>query len=398
MSLTKARLQEVMVENSLAASLVLDQNFTIVSANRRAEEIFVYGTDQGLVGQNFSKFLVEDKKNGPSPKEIFYDGFLGETILIKSFDQPIFVQAAVRNISIEDKSFIIISFQDISIQKKIQRDLLAKQEGLREVLEELTAKNEELVQLDQAKDKFLALVAHELRTPLNAIIAVGELLHSKIYSNEDERDELTSTLFSQCEHLRDLVNDILDLTKIQSGKMDYYLEYLDPGMIIATEVEEFKKMAEGKQIELTVDPSPGDHSCYFDGIRMKQIVANLVSNAIKFNREGGTVLVRVESEGDKTLLKISDTGIGIPEDKLGSIFNQFETIENISNHHKGTGLGLPLVKLMIESQGGSISVSSKYGQGSVFTLTIPKTKVLPEEQYRSREGDNDGFILFDDEN
>ena len=211
--------------------------------------------------------------------------------------------------------------------------------------------------------------------------------------------ELIDNLGSQSKFLLDLVNDILDLTKVQSGKMDYFIEEGDPRQVIQHQVCIFSEMAEKSKVTVQVPESwsesetqAPDCLCYFDPLRLEQILGNLISNAVKFNRPGGQVILSVQSEEDFVWISIQDTGIGIPSEKLGKIFDEFETVGQISNHHKGTGLGLSIVKALIEGQGGEILVKSVAGQGTSFRFKLPRQKVLPAEVYRSRN--TDGVIIF----
>lgn len=399
MNLEENFLENLILDHSLCGTLVLGPDLKILAANTRAKELCLTDPTKNWLGQSFISFIgTQGDRPSLSAEQLKMASYFGEILLQTDADRIFPAQISVRSIETKQHQLHLLSFQDISIQKKIQRDLLTKQEGLREILEELTLKNEELLTLDAAKNKFLALVAHELRTPLNGILATSEILFEKIYTTPQEQDMLIQTLNSQCSHLRILVNDILDLTKIQSGKMDLYIEQLDLTQIYREAINEFTEMASSSQVRLQIDTQTNTALlAYFDPLRMKQIAANLISNAIKFNRPNGTVTISFHQQPDTLEIRIQDTGIGIPSDRLHSIFNQFETIENISHHHKGTGLGLPIVKSLIEAQGGTIQVDSNYGQGSTFRLRIPLLPILTEEVYRSRTSEQDGFILFDDE-
>jgi len=391
-------LQNLILDHSLCGTLVLDPDLKILAANTRAKELCLADPTKSWLGQSFLGFIgPQTDRPSLSPEQLRLNSFFGETLLQTDTDRLFPVQISIRSLEVDQKRLHLVSFQDISVQKKIQRDLLTKQEGLHEILQELTEKNNELLTLDAAKNKFLALVAHELRTPLNGILATSEILFEKIYTTEIEHDHLIETLNSQCLHLRVLVNDILDLTKIQSGKMDLFIEELDLSHVFAEAITEFTEMASSSRVQLILERNLTPCLAYFDPLRMKQIASNLISNAIKFNRQNGTVKISFRHQPDELEIQIEDSGIGIPADRLESIFNQFETIETISHHHKGTGLGLPIVKSLIEAQGGTIQVESNYGQGSIFRLKIPKQPVLQEEVYRSRTTEQDGLILFEDE-
>lgn len=320
------------------------------------------------------------------------DSFYGELELEQSDGGFVPILASIRIAEKNEFKVGLVSFQDLSNQKKILRDLTIKQEGLTEVLQELLRKNEELEKLDKAKDKFLSLVTHELRTPLNTVVATSELIFYRSYENEEEFSTLGKNLYQQSQHMLHLVNDILDMTKIYAGKMEFFIEYKDPSVLIKEQAGFFQDMAKENSVEIVMLDFPEDVECYIDELRLRQILTNLIGNAIKFNRPRGKVTLAIATEANNVNISVTDTGVGISKDKFDSIFNEFETIENLANHHKGTGLGLPIVKNLVLGMGGKIDLESTLGVGSVFRVILPKEKVLLEELYRSRQ--NDGFTLF----
>ena len=257
-------------------------------------------------------------------------------------------------------------------------------------------KNHELELLDKAKNKFLSLITHELRTPLNTIIVTSEIISTKMYSTAQEHDELSKNLLLQSQNLLELVNDILDLTKIHSGKMEFYIQQGDPFALLETQKSLFFDFAKDRKVQIEIVQPKEPLDCYFDDIHLKQIFSNLFSNAIKFNIPFGKVTVEGHDRGDFIEISFKDTGIGIAPDMLESIFNEFETIERISHHHKGTGLGLSIARSLAKGMGGEILLKSTLTKGSTFSAILPRTQVLSLDVYRHRCADSD-VIFFNDE-
>lgn len=314
---------------------------------------------------------------------------LFQDILMKNIDGLTFIaNLGVKHILVKGDEIILLMVQDVTIQKKLQRDITAKQIEIRAAYEELLKQNRQLRELDLAKNKFIALTTHELRTPLSAMVASAEILKLGLYDNAEQFKEFINIIYDQGFHLQELVNDILDFSKIQAGKMDYYIQPGDPSELIKGIVENFKSLAEASKLELKYKTAADPLLCYYDDLRLRQAVSNLVNNAIKYNRENGSINVWLEDKPKTVRIFIEDTGLGIPGDKLDSIFNEFETIEQAAQHHKGTGLGLPISKRLIEAMGGTISVKSELGKGSTFWVDIPKDQILPENFYQPRPDQN----------
>jgi signal transduction histidine kinase len=180
------------------------------------------------------------------------------------------------------------------------------------------------------------------------------------------------------------VNDILDFAKIQAGKMDFYIDSLDLVLHVQNVLRNFGDMATANQVAIHADKLNIQTICYFDEVRMRQVISNIVNNAIKYNRKGGSLSVTVEDTPEKVKVSFEDTGKGMPKEEFDKVFNEFETIGNVSQHHKGTGLGMPISKKLIEGMGGIIGFTSELGVGTTFWIEVPKTKVLKEELYRPR--------------
>lgn len=275
-----------------------------------------------------------------------------------------------------------VTFEMVRVQNK-QVLVLTLQE-VRVAYSDLIEQNRRLKELDLAKDRFVALTTHELRTPLSAMVSSADILRQQLYDTPEQLKEFVDIIYHQGIHLQELVDDILDFAKIRAGRMDFYIEHRDVGPLIQEIEESFKSFASSRNIQLQIEAPKVAKLCYFDEIRLRQVMANLVNNAIKYNHEGGRVRVWQETHPKWIRILIEDTGPGIPEKHFKTIFDEFETIGQVAKHHKGTGLGLPISQRLIEGMGGSIHLKSKVGRGSTFWIQIPKAQVLPKEVYRPR--------------
>lgn len=318
-------------------------------------------------------------------KEIFSTEGLVENIVIKkNTGQNFIATLGLRKIESNGNQYLLMTFQDVTFQKKLQREIASKQEELKKTYEEILEQNRALKELDKAKDKFIALTTHELRTPLSAVVATAEFLHMHLYENEKQLHELIATINSEGQHLMVIVNDILDFSKIQTGKMEFYIEELDSLSLVQNQVDGFQKLAEQSHSTLTFRSPKTEGKCYFDSLRLNQVLANVISNAIKFNKKNGIITLAIEEQKDSVVISVKDEGVGIPKQHSSKVFSEFETIDNIKSHHKGTGLGMSISRKLIEGMGGRIWFESEEGVGTCFFIEIPKKKVLDEVHYRPR--------------
>jgi PAS domain S-box-containing protein len=236
--------------------------------------------------------------------------------------------------------------------------------------------NEWVVQAEYAnktKSQFLANMSHELRTPLNSVIGFSQILKKNRSNHLDDKEiKYTSNILKSGTHLLNLINDILDLSKIEAGKMELDCEKFNLYTVFSEIESIISPQAQKKSIGLEIS-KPVGIEINADKSKTKQIIFNLLSNAIKFTDENGKVSMSAEEiDRDWVEITVKDTGIGIPADKLDKIFNPFMQADvSTSRKYGGTGLGLPLVKEYAEMHGGEIRVESEVGKGSTFTFTIP---------------------------
>ncbi len=244
---------------------------------------------------------------------------------------------------------------------------------------ELRNKNEQLARaLDaarsatEAKSRFLAAVSHELRTPLNGIIGFSELMYDgKLGPMNEEQQDVLGDILNSSRHLLQLISDILDLSKVEAGRMEFYPERCRIDRLALEVRDVVRPLADRKNLQLEA-VAPEGLEGFLDPSRFKQVLYNFLSNAVKFTPPGGRISLRLNVDsGGRLCVEVEDTGIGIPAAELPLLFREFQQLPNSRRAEQGTGLGLALTKLMVEAQGGSVGVRSSPGKGSVFTAVIP---------------------------
>jgi signal transduction histidine kinase len=237
---------------------------------------------------------------------------------------------------------------------------------------EIDEKSRQVEIASQHKSQFLANMSHELRTPLNAILGYTELILDNIYGETPEKmREVLERLQTNGKHLLGLINDVLDLSKIEAGQLTLDLASYSLADVVHTVCTAVESLAAGKKLDLTTDVPPNLPRGHGDGRRLAQVLLNLVGNAIKFTDKGEVAIKATASDGAFTVA-VRDTGPGIATSDQGKIFEEFQQADNSATKRKGgTGLGLSIAKRIIELHGGRIWVESDVGKGSTFAFTIP---------------------------
>lgn len=222
--------------------------------------------------------------------------------------------------------------------------------------------------------EFLAHMSHELRTPLNSIIGFASLIQSaKAGPLTDEQQEFLGHILASSRHLLELISDLLEVAKIDAGKMVLHAERVALAPLVAEVRDAMSLMAAEKHLAIDYDVDPALVSVTLDAARLRQVLFNYLSNAIKFTPEGGSVAVRIFPEhGEMFRVEVEDTGIGISAEELPHLFADFQQLESGAKKYPGTGLGLSLTKRIVEAQGGTVAVKSTLGVGSTFSATLPK--------------------------
>ena len=244
---------------------------------------------------------------------------------------------------------------------------------------ELNSLNQHLKRASRLKSEFLANMSHELRTPLNSIMGFSEVLQDRIFGDLNEKQaKYVNNIFQSGKHLLRLINDILDLSKVEAGKMELRPEQFSLAETLENVQNTVKSIAQNKNIALQINVNQ-ECSLVADSAKFKQIMYNLLSNAVKFTSKGGQVSVDAFRNNGVLEVSVVDTGIGIKKEDQARIFDEFQQVDSsYGREYEGTGLGLALTKKFVEMHGGSIWVESELGKGSKFSFTIPVKSDLPK--------------------
>jgi signal transduction histidine kinase len=268
---------------------------------------------------------------------------------------------------------------------RMLRQLATNAEELKDVNNNLNVKVDELAQanmrlyeMNRLKSDFLATMSHELRTPLNAIIGFSDVLES-ISSLDEKQKRYVRNIQTSGKVLLEMINDILDLAKIESGRMEVRLSDFRIDQVITAQCDMARPLTERKNIDLETDVDPNLPDMFQDQAKVQQILNNLLSNAIKFTPEGGRIVISAQRGGPNALaLKVADTGVGIAEEDQVAIFEKFRQGKSVlsggdamTREYSGTGLGLSIVRELCKLLGGEISLESELGKGSTFTVRLP---------------------------
>ncbi len=285
----------------------------------------------------------------------------------------------------------VITAADVSVLKAQEEARRQNEEKLGELVKSLKKSQREAADLaqkyvaekiraeeaNQAKSDFLANMSHELRTPLNAINGFSEIMHSEMFGplGDDRYKQYASDILASGEHLLALINDILDMSKIEAGKMALHFEALCVEDVVEDAVRVVRQRAEAEELTLDID-LPSAPPIEADYRAVKQVLLNLLSNAIKFTPSGGRITVTTvaseAADGGSVTVSVSDTGIGIPEKDLARLMQPFEQVESgRSKPNQGTGLGLALCKSLVELHGGGLAIESRPGEGVTVRVNLP---------------------------
>lgn len=345
--------------------IVADQSGAIEKANAAACALLDC-TEPELVGRPLDSIIPCASKPG-SPENQMAGGNGNTLVVIKTFSNkslPILAARSTIKLDDGDISKTCVVFSDIT--EFNQRE------------NELRAARDEAQVANQAKSQFLATMSHELRTPLNAIIGFSSMLKGQIGGPLSEKYQSYAVdIHDSAAHLLMLINDLLDISKLEAGKMDVAEENMELSEVVNASVRLIRDKSADRRITITVTGIEETPPLYGDKRMLKQMITNLLSNAYKFNVDGGMITVTASFIPNIGLdLAVADSGIGIAEEDIGRIAQPFAQIENhMSRVYQGTGLGLAITKSMIELHGGNISIRSRQGEGTTVTLHFPPHRV-----------------------
>lgn len=379
------------------AVVVIDGEYRITYWNAAAESMYGVPTQEALGKQLFDIYTYDwfDPADEAAAFESLHatGHWRGENFHIRHDGVRIAVESSVSTEQDEEGRItsMIAVIRSIDARRRTEEELRAGRDALHR-------KNEELAQASRLKDEFLANMSHELRTPLTTVQILTEAMRDQLYGTLNERQlRAVRTIEESGQHLLSLINDILDLAKIEAGQLQLLLEPCSLAELCREAMAFVGQQAERKNMRLYAD-LPDDHVIVqVDARRVKQILINLLSNAVKFTPPEGSVRLRarIDDVGRCVCLSVEDTGIGISAEDIPRLFVPFTQIDSgLSRSYPGTGLGLSLVHRMTDLHGGSVEVASTPGTGSTFTVRLPlgSTSVQMPSQTASASDERDPSI------
>jgi PAS domain S-box-containing protein len=358
-----------------------DLNGIVQSWNPAAERLFGYAAAE-MIGQSITRIIPRERLD----EETYVLGRVRSGQSVEHFEtvrhtkdgRPVEISLTVS--PIRDATGRIIGAskiaRDIREHKRLleeRRTAAANEEAAR--LEVLEVQNRRIQEAARLKSEFVANMSHELRTPLNSIVGFAELMADEKYGPLPKKyQEFAKVLNTSAQHLLQLINDILDLAKVESGKIDFQPEPVDLAAVVRETTSIVTGLAVKGKIQMTADVDPSLGRVQLDPMRLKQVLYNYLSNAIKFTPEGGRVALRVRPDGRKSFrIEVEDTGIGIRPEDEHRLFIEFQQLDaSTAKKFPGSGLGLALTKRLVEAQGGTVGVRSVPGTGSTFIATLPR--------------------------
>jgi len=383
-----AKRLDTIIETAMDAAIQIDAGGRVIGWNAQAEKIFGWRKDE-TIGYEMHSLIIPEKYREQYLQEIKRCLVAGDSILFntpieitalnsKGDEFPIEISVSIVDYNNEYQFSVFI--RDLTQQKGYEKSILASQA--------------EANRANKAKSEFLSSMSHELRTPLNAILGFGQLLESNTEQplSEDQKENL-SYILSSGRHLLNLVNDVLKLSAIEAGEIEissgpvHLVELVSDIQLLMTPI------ASNSNIQLNIE-SKEEVIVYADYTKFKQVLINLINNAIKYNKQNGSVTISwAKTENNTIKLNVIDTGIGIPADKQAKVFGAFNRLGQETSNIEGTGIGLVVTKSIVELMCGTIGFDSTEGQGSSFWIELPLAEISSIEEVKSPTVVEKGAIL-----
>src|SRR5680860_364428 len=353
-----------LIESNIDALMTTDPRGIITDVNKQTEALTGCTRDE-LIGAPFKNYFTDSGRAEASINRVLTEG--------KVTNYELTARA-------RDGTLTVVSYNATTFHDRDRRlqGVIASARDMTELkrFEQTRQKNVELENASRMKSEFLANMSHELRTPLNGIIGFTEfLIDEKPGPLRPKQKEYLGDVLNSARHLLQLINDVLDLAKVEAGKMELHPETFPVRKAVEEVTAVIKSIAQKKHIAVGIEVSDGLDAVTLDQHKFKQVLYNLLSNAVKFTDEGGQVDIHARRlEPHRLEVQVRDTGIGIKAEDINRLFTEFEQLDSgTARRFEGTGLGLALTKKIIEFQGGRIDAQSEPGKGSVFTVVLPVT-------------------------
>lgn len=359
----------------------IKQDGRLVYSNEAGVRILGAKNPEQLLGRASTDFVHPDyqkvsKERGDMVITIGGNAPLAESKDLTIDGRAVDVEVASAEIEYNGRPSILSVSRDITERKKAEADMETMMNENKQLLKKA-------VESEKTKTEFFTNISHEFKTPLNVVLSIIQLLSMKMNDNNADAAKYNKYIHmmkQNCYRLLRLINNLLDITKIDSGYMELNLKNHDIVNIIEDLTLSVAEYAKNNGIFIVFDTEVEEKIMCCDEEKIERIMLNLLSNAIKYNKETGKIFVNIYDKEEYILISVKDTGIGIPEDKLNVIFDRFKQVDaSLHRGSEGSGIGLALVKSMVEKHGGEITVNSIYGEGTEFIIKLP-VKVLPEDQ------------------
>lgn len=365
---------------SLPNAVLVHKQLKFIYANKMGAKFFNLEKAEDLIGRKVEEFVklnldaigeerlnnaLKEKEVKPLIQNKIYK-INGEVVDIEVFTKPIYINEKVALLNV---------FKDITEQKRFRE--------LEEKIEEEQKKLKETMEMEKLKNEFFANLSHEFRTPLTIILGIVQLIEKDLLSLsniEDSMKRRIKVLKQNCYRLLRLIGNLIDMTKIDAGFFSISLQNHEIISIIEDITLSVVDYTEDKGIEIEFDTEVEEKITACDPDKIERIILNLLSNAMKFTNDGGSIKVHIFDEIENIKIVVKDTGIGIPANKIDTIFDRFVQVDkSFTRNHEGSGIGLSIVKAFVEMHNGTITVESEYGKGTTFIIRLP-INVLPEDK------------------
>ncbi len=354
---SEARLKNIMESVQTGIMIIDSETHTIVDVNQNTIKM-IGDPKEMIIGSICHSYICPAEKGKCPVMDLAHEIDNSERVLLRSDGVGIPILKTVVPITLGGRKHLLESFIDITHRKQAE--------------EELQSAKEKTERASRAKDDLISNVSHELRTPLASIIGFTSTIRDDKELSDEMREEFLEIVLVESRRLSNLIEDLLDVSRIESGKIDLHVDTHEVGQLLEGLRRIFHGQFDEKGVNLIITSPKEDICIPCDESRINQVLQNLLSNALKFTPAGGSVCVNVENVSTKDVeITIKDTGIGIPEDDIPFIFEKFYRVRHHGTLFSGTGLGLTITKTIIDQHGGSIRVESAEGEGSVFYVTLP---------------------------